>query len=512
MKSLAAITVLILSLLAAQAQTSNDSEVLTNESIVKLVQSGLGVKLIIKMIDEQQTNFHLGTTNVIQLKQKGVPQSVISAMLSKETPGAAAPNSSTPTAVNGSQHARPVTPNYVWSKVEKTDPITQKQTFALLLDTPAVSEDGGVREGTFEVTATCNSADTSLQVVFLSDATPGIGFKQNTETYLVQGGLFGALAMASHHQKPWTVTRVRVGELEGKQVTSENDYKNAADIYFTTPQPNTPAANQDEAGTRALLQFASFLGPNKPAGETEDLFRAKTVLLEMEFENGVKSLLTLRPQDASFQDFADRCRKQQPERINLVSTESSAEIRPPDRTGTEVGNSRGDVRSTRPPIAPTAPLRFAVPAGAQLTMTVQEALDLNGVRAYQMVHASLTKPMQTEVPATGAPGTTNVMLGVGTDVYLRCTAAAGMGDRLNVRLELDHAVVHGTTIPLQSAVQTRQTSRGLSLPSRAINVRGLGNVRLPQSRTPPNPVVIPAKEQLSFSTSQLTYAPSGFKP
>ena len=315
----------------------------------------------------------------------------------------------------------------MWTKVEKTDPITRKQTFAVLVDTPAVSEEGGAREGTFEVTATCNSADTSLQVVFLSDATPGIGFKQNTETYLVPGGLFGALAMASHHQKPWTVTRIRVGELEGKQVTSEDDYKNASDVYFTTPQPNTPAANQDEAGARALLQFASFLGPNKPAGETEDLFKAKTVLLEMELENGVKTLLTLHPQDRVFQEFADRCRKQQPERINLASTGSTGEIRPPDRTGAALGSNTGDARSTRPPTVPTVPIRFAIPAGTQLSMTVQEALDLNGVRSYQMVHASLTKSIQAEGQATGVAGTTNVSLGVGTDIYLRCTAARRNG-------------------------------------------------------------------------------------
>ena len=493
---------------AARGQSSGDDEVLTNESVVKLVQSGLGSSLIIKMIEQQPTNFRLGSANVIQLKQKGVPQSVISAMLSKKSGGAAAAPG---TGGSARADAKPVAPNYSWSKVDKTDPITSKQTFAVMLDTPATAEEGGSRQGTFEVTATCNTAAATLKILFTSDATPALGFKQNSETYLVPGGLAGALTMATHHQKAWTVTRVRVGESDGKQVTSEDDYTNATDIYFTVPQPNTQAANQDEAGARALLQFASFLGPNKPAGETEELFRAKTLLLEMELENGVKALLTLRPQDAVFQGFADRCRKLEPERLTATSEGGRRELRPPERGGaTSGGGGRGDVPRTNVPAAPVAVQRFVVPAGAQLTMAVQEAMDLNGVHAYQMVHALLTQPMQ---PAgQGSEPTAYVPLGTGTEIFLRCTAAAGMGDRLNVRLELDHAVVHGTVIPLRSEVQTRQTSRGLSVPSRPINLGGLGNVRLPQSHTPPDPVLVKAKEQLSFNTSQITYAPLGFKP
>ena len=498
--------------------TGGDDEVLTNESVVKLVQSGVGSSLIVKMIEEQPNTFHLGSASVIQLKQKGVPQSVISAMLSKKAGGAAeAPGASGAGASAGGSRGAPssrqVAPNYAWNKVEKTDPITSKQTFAVMLDTPAMGEDGEGRQGTFEATATCNAAATTLKILFASDATPALGFKQNSETYLVPGGLAGALTMASHHQKPWTVTRVRVGEGEGRQVTSEDDYKNATDLYFNVPQPRTQPANQDEAGLRALLQFASFIGPNKPAGETEELFGAKALLLEMELENGVKTLLTLRPQDAVFQTFAERCRKLEPEQMVASNAGAGREIRPPDRSGaaTSGGGARGDVPRANAPAPPPLVQRFAVPAGAQLTMTVQEDMDLNGVRAYQMVHAVLTQPMQAGGQSGGA-GTAYVTLGAGTEIFLRCGAAAGMGDRLNVRLELDHAVVHGMVIPLRSEMQMRQASRGVSVSSRAASLGSLAGVRLPQSHTPPDPVVVKAKEQLLFSTSQMTYAPMGFKP
>ena len=347
--------------------------------------------------------------------------------------------------------------------------------------------------------------------MFASDVTPAIGFKQNSESYIVPGGLAGALTMASHHQKPWTVTRVRVGDSVGKEVTSENDYTNASDIYFSAPRPTSPAADQDEAGLRALLQFASFIGPNKPAGDTEELFRADTLLLEMELENGVKALLALKPQNPAFQIFAERCRKLEPKRLSLESAGARGELRPPDRSATGSGGSSEPPRANVP-AAPAPIPRFMVPAGAQLTMTVQEALDLNDVHASKMVHAVLTQPMQAAGQPSGSAQASYLPLAAGTEIFLRCGAAAGMGDRLNVRLELDHAVVRGTVIPLRSEVQTRQTSRGLSLPSRPINVGGIGSVRLPQSHTPLNPVVVRAKEQLSFSTSQMTYAPPGFKP
>ena len=158
MKWLCVAMVLLLGVLhvAARGQSSGDDEVLTNDSVIKLVQSGVGPNLIIKMIEQQPTDFRLGSTNVIQLKQKGVPQNVISAMLSKKSshPAAGTPGPSS----TGKPSAKPVAPNYVWTRVEKTDPITGKQTFAVMLDTPALAEDGGARQGSFEVTATCSSA------------------------------------------------------------------------------------------------------------------------------------------------------------------------------------------------------------------------------------------------------------------------------------------------------------------------------------------------------------------
>jgi hypothetical protein len=56
-------------------------EVLTNDSIVKLVKAGLGDDLIINMIKTQGSKFALGADDVIALKAAGVSEKVVSAMI-----------------------------------------------------------------------------------------------------------------------------------------------------------------------------------------------------------------------------------------------------------------------------------------------------------------------------------------------------------------------------------------------------------------------------------------------
>jgi hypothetical protein len=66
-------------------------ETLTNESVMKMVKSGLGEDLIISMIGSQATAFSLKSDDLISLKQAGVSEKVLGAMLKKGT-GMATPN------------------------------------------------------------------------------------------------------------------------------------------------------------------------------------------------------------------------------------------------------------------------------------------------------------------------------------------------------------------------------------------------------------------------------------
>ncbi|TFU01314.1 hypothetical protein EUV02_13550 [Polymorphobacter arshaanensis] len=72
------------------------SEVLTNETILKLLGVGLSNEAIIAKIHSSKTAFNLGTDQLIELKKAGVPSPVIAAMIEPQAGAAsAAPQFST---------------------------------------------------------------------------------------------------------------------------------------------------------------------------------------------------------------------------------------------------------------------------------------------------------------------------------------------------------------------------------------------------------------------------------
>ena len=75
-------------------------EELTNESILKLVKAGLGEDMIISMIKTQPSKFSLNADDVIAMKNGGVPDKVVAAMLVK---GAGMVKPATPEAVPSSE-------------------------------------------------------------------------------------------------------------------------------------------------------------------------------------------------------------------------------------------------------------------------------------------------------------------------------------------------------------------------------------------------------------------------
>jgi hypothetical protein len=79
------LVVLSLAVLVSQAfsqQTSNAP--LTNQSIIKLVKAGFKEKTIIAIINSRPNQFKLDTEQLIQLKQSGVGENIILAMLSQD--------------------------------------------------------------------------------------------------------------------------------------------------------------------------------------------------------------------------------------------------------------------------------------------------------------------------------------------------------------------------------------------------------------------------------------------
>lgn len=65
------------------AQTSSAAEQLTNETIVSLVKAGLGPETVVAKINATRGTYDTSTDALIRLKQAGVPDPVIAAMLNR---------------------------------------------------------------------------------------------------------------------------------------------------------------------------------------------------------------------------------------------------------------------------------------------------------------------------------------------------------------------------------------------------------------------------------------------
>lgn len=82
MKTRSAIAVFVLCFATAYGQ----QQALTNDAVTKLVKAGMSDSLIVSTIDSQPANFSLSANDLIALKQAGVSDKVMAAMISKESP------------------------------------------------------------------------------------------------------------------------------------------------------------------------------------------------------------------------------------------------------------------------------------------------------------------------------------------------------------------------------------------------------------------------------------------
>ena len=77
---------LVLACILVFVLRSGAQEVLTNDSVVKMVKGGLGEELILTMIRNQPGKYSTGADDLVKLKQQGVSDKVILAMVNKSGP------------------------------------------------------------------------------------------------------------------------------------------------------------------------------------------------------------------------------------------------------------------------------------------------------------------------------------------------------------------------------------------------------------------------------------------
>ena len=75
------------------AHPSSEPEILTNDSIVKMLAGGVDEEIVIAKINSSAAAFTMDADSLIRLKSANVPQKVVRAMLNWKAPGTAAPAS-----------------------------------------------------------------------------------------------------------------------------------------------------------------------------------------------------------------------------------------------------------------------------------------------------------------------------------------------------------------------------------------------------------------------------------
>ncbi len=107
------LSVLLALLLGMAAHAQTKPETLTNAKIVALVKAGLSNTVILATLQNANTNFDTSTNALIDLKQKGVSDDVIAAMINKSYKGPPLPAANVP---QGAVTMGPV-PNMAFSNV-----------------------------------------------------------------------------------------------------------------------------------------------------------------------------------------------------------------------------------------------------------------------------------------------------------------------------------------------------------------------------------------------------------
>jgi len=67
--------------------TASAQDVLTNDSIVKMVKSGLGESLIVSIVQNHPGNYSLTPDDMVKLKESGVSEKILTAMVNKGPDG-----------------------------------------------------------------------------------------------------------------------------------------------------------------------------------------------------------------------------------------------------------------------------------------------------------------------------------------------------------------------------------------------------------------------------------------
>ncbi len=212
--------IVLLFLFAFTLSAAAQDEVVTNSEVITLTKAGLDKAVIINKINTSKTNFNLSTDELIKLKQAGVTDEVVHAMLTAKNGGASsapslpmtAPGPGSPVVVPDGTEIKAVTVEEVSGKRSvEGDQLTFKVSDDVLIDGKAAIKKGSVVKATVTSAKKPGFAGTSGklsiridsvvaadgQMIKLRAAKSGQG-GNNTGTTVGLVVLFGPLGLLKH--------------------------------------------------------------------------------------------------------------------------------------------------------------------------------------------------------------------------------------------------------------------------------------------------------------------------
>jgi hypothetical protein len=324
-------------------QDAAKQDVLTNQAIVELVKAKVGESVIVGMIRTLPTQFLLTKDAVIKLKQQGVSDKVLAAMVAKASSAAPASAPPAPESQPLSNAERIASSASVgtWEIRDKKDPMTDREFY----DAHLVAKDD--RRERIEVTATCPVDTTGGPIAGLlgsSTHSASQDFQFNIAYAAKAGQGLARTAMAAEVERAPEVfgttigndrvigggscvyTRVRVGDTLYRNVNAGGcGGKNVVSISFSSAQLKASdvygGIAQNTGGDPGKQRAGSFMSslfpmmdayaqaqlPSQGVFSANDFANANVLLVELPVNDGTVSVVPLPTQEPSFKKFEARC-------------------------------------------------------------------------------------------------------------------------------------------------------------------------------------------------------------
>ncbi len=331
----------ILSLFMAMFLTTSAQDILTNDSVVKMVKAGLSETVILEMVRTRPGKYLVTPESLSELKQQGVTEKVLLAMIAKSSPpattephaGPSRPDPARPNPISSSQ------PEGTWEIRPAKDAITGEEDF----DAHLVAKNDGSQR--MDISAWCGLEQNVSGVMrMLGQELQGrqeIDFRFTYQSAIAGKGMKITVQQLS----PTTVTpgissyevngpvniayALATVKLDSHLYRDQlmGDSNKVTMSFYNAKLANQMAgmmtkAAKDNPFAPLVASMIAGAGAFESSVTVNDLLKAHALVLEVPMTDGTMLPMDLRIAHPTFRKFIDRC-----------SARFEAEAPPPTPTG-----------------------------------------------------------------------------------------------------------------------------------------------------------------------------------